>query len=294
MEEDLEYVKITDAGGDTIKYVRSKNEGVMLFPLFVKTNFDLIRDMRLRDDDVILCTWPRCGTHWMWEWMRLLQTGTTEVDDADKDVAMFELNCHGELDTMPSPRVLNSHLVYRLLPSEVTQKKLKTVLVYRNPKDACISWYMHHRDMPAYEYKGEFKNFVPMFLDGNIDWGAYSDYLREWERVIEQRPDLPIHVVSYEQMKKDPLKEITKLSKFLGKDYDVSFLQTVADACALDKMRKEKGNAWEHWKVQDSPNTIYRKGKVDGWKEWFTVAQNEEFDIKWARAMEGSKIFKFD
>nr|KAG5713283.1 hypothetical protein BaRGS_007810 [Batillaria attramentaria] len=131
--------------------------------------------------------------------MRMIQTGKPEVDDLDKDAAMFENISHGEMDDAASPR--------------------------------------------------------------------------------------------------NPIEELSKLSKFLGKDYDVSFLQAVSDACALDKMRSKKaaGRIWQE-RVADNQKfmqSFYRQGRAGGWKNWFTVAQSEHFDLQWSKAMEGSKIFRY-
>ena len=65
------------------------------------------------------------------------------------------------------------------------------------------------------------------------------------------------HTLTFNQQ--NPLEELARLSEFLGKDYDVSFLQSVYDACAIDKMRERKGQHWDG-KVADSANFMYRQG----------------------------------
>ncbi|KAK7506055.1 hypothetical protein BaRGS_00002777, partial [Batillaria attramentaria] len=209
-------VKIADAGGDTMTFVKIP-EMEQYFGV-VMENMDAkgIRNLPIRDDDVILCSYPRSGCHWLWEQMRMIQTGKPEVDDLDKDAAMFENISHGEMDDAASPRVLNTHLWFTQFPAEVTTKKTKLVLLYRNPKDV-------------------------------FNRGSYSVYLKKWEQMMEQHPDHPIHLITFEDLKKNPIEELSKLSKFLGKDYDVSFLQAVSDACALDKMRSKKaaGRIWQ-------------------------------------------------
>ena len=35
----------------------------------------------------------------------------------------------------------------------------------------------------------------------SVDWGSYTDYLHDWERVIDLHPDLPVHVLTYDDLK---------------------------------------------------------------------------------------------
>nr|KAG5713288.1 hypothetical protein BaRGS_007815 [Batillaria attramentaria] len=198
-------------------YVKFENEKQLLCTLLENTDFSGIKNTR---------------THWLWEQLRLLLTGQLHVDHEDKEIAMFEFNSHGELDSLPSPRALNTHLWFTQFPAEVRKKGTKLVVLYRNPKDVCVSWYVLHRQGSWYEYKGEFRNWIRPFLEGNVDWGAYSEWLMQWERMMEQHPDHPVHVLSYEDLKKNPVEELTKLSGFLDKDHDLDFLQAVSDACA--------------------------------------------------------------
>ncbi|KAK7506047.1 hypothetical protein BaRGS_00002769, partial [Batillaria attramentaria] len=156
-----------------------------------------------------------------------------------------------EMDDLPSPRILSTHLWPAQLPEEATQRKTKLVFVCRNPKDVCVSWYMFHKEVPLYEYKGEFANWIQQFLDGNVDWGSYTDWAWEWEKMMEQHPDHPVHFVTYEGLK-----------KFLGKDCDVSFLQAASDACALERIRSQKIKCHERFQkagIKDGANLMYRQ-----------------------------------
>jgi hypothetical protein len=45
------------------------------------------------------------------------------------------------LDSLPSPRVINTHIPFRWLPKEHFRSGRKAVNVIRNPKDAAVSLY---------------------------------------------------------------------------------------------------------------------------------------------------------
>lgn len=57
--------------------------------------------------------------------------------------SMSSTICHHALDTLPSPRVFNTHMPYRWLPREHFKAGRKVVNVIRNPKDVAVSWYCH-------------------------------------------------------------------------------------------------------------------------------------------------------
>ena len=48
--------------------------------------------------------------------------------------------------TTESPRVLNTHLPYRLIPKDFIQKGGKIVHIIRNPKDMLVSRYFFLKD----------------------------------------------------------------------------------------------------------------------------------------------------
>ncbi|KAK7451357.1 hypothetical protein BaRGS_00039829, partial [Batillaria attramentaria] len=201
----MERVKYTDAGGDTIRYLRFP-DGLNLPSFHDDMDFEAIASFPLRDDDVLICSYPRTGCHWTWEITRMLQTGRTDFEDAaDKEDQMLEFKFHGELDHVPT----------------------------------------------IWEYKGKFSNWLPLFLSGQVDYGAYSDYLLDWEREIAKHPDLPVHVLSYEALHRTPATdELAKLSSFLGKNYTASFLKSVADACSFQRIVKRKGQKWANSRAE--------------------------------------------
>ncbi|XP_076435167.1 sulfotransferase 1A1-like isoform X2 [Babylonia areolata] len=283
--------QVHDAGGQSLSLV-DVGEGVVLCPLMEQLDLGAVRSCSLRPDDVLLCTYPRSGTHWTWELMRMLVKDRTDSDATEKEAAMLEWRWQGELESLPSPRILNSHLLFAQLPADVLAKGTKVVMVYRDPKDVAVSFYNLHRYGPWYGYEGRFEHWLPLFMEGKVDWGGYGEYLRDWERVMEQHPQLSVHLIAYEQLMEDPIAELTRLSRFLGKAHDVSFLQAVSDACAIDKMReRKKENYMGRHLPDDGAYFMYRKGGSGGWKEWFTVDMSEQFDRHWAQVMSGTKVF---
>lgn len=72
-----------------------------------------------------------------------------------------------KLETFPSPRVLNTHFPFRMLPKQMKEKNTKIVLILRNPKDVAVSFYYHHLGMNIFEYEGKFADHLKLFMQGN-------------------------------------------------------------------------------------------------------------------------------
>ncbi|XP_076452276.1 sulfotransferase 1 family member D1-like [Babylonia areolata] len=115
----------------------------------MEDHVDLLKKMELSPDDVLLVAFAKSGTHWIWEVVSMLLTGKADYEKRTKEFAMMEATEIEQLESQPSPKVLNSHLPLRLLPRQVKEKKVKVIHVYRNIKDVIVSGYFHFRQMPV-------------------------------------------------------------------------------------------------------------------------------------------------
>ncbi|XP_033754210.1 sulfotransferase 1C2-like [Pecten maximus] len=260
----------------------------------MRENVKKIRHMKCRDDDIFLCAYMRSGTHWVWEITNMLTTGKLEYLTRPKEAAMLEFNYPEEFDEIPSRRTLNTHLPIRLLPTEVKDKKLKVIFVQRNPKDVIVSSYHFLKKAKMTPFEGTFEEYFTIFttLGILVNW---FDYTLEAEEAVKGR-ELDIHVIYYEELKKDPIPAIKSLSEFLGTACDDTFIAKIAELCSFKGMEKASENVKEMEKFMfesDLMKAHYRKGEIGDWKNMMTVAQSEHFDEVFADRMKNSS-FKFD
>lgn len=108
------------------------------------------------------------GTHWLWEIARMLVAGNAELPVLEKDDFMIEFNPSKEyFSSMPSPRILNTHVLYRHLPG-LHNRKCKIIYVTRDPRDVAVSFYNHHRKLTSYyHYDGTWDDYFELFINGN-------------------------------------------------------------------------------------------------------------------------------
>ncbi|XP_071093523.1 sulfotransferase 1A2-like [Haliotis cracherodii] len=262
-------VGVPDDGGDTITCLNSNG---FLIPNFPNTRgIQGIRSAKMRDDDIILCTYPKSGTHWVLEIIRELLAGEIIEDDVMMDKTFLELGPEERYADLQSPRILNSHLLMKHLPEDVINKNVKVISVLRNPKDVAVSFYNFAKKVPYLEFKGEWKNILRPFFEGKFMYGSWMDYISDWEEVKKTNPDLPVLTLFYEDLKQDQMLEMRRMCEFLGVERTDAFLSRIRDNTTLTAMGTLKSKG-------DVNRAVFRKGGVGDWKNWFTVAQNEWFD----------------
>jgi hypothetical protein len=111
------------------------------------------------------------GTHWLWEVLNMLQTGKVEsVPSVNKQDNMLEAVSRDAYDALPSPRVLDTHLPFDKVPAYMIARRCQIVLSHRNPKDIAVSYHQCIRGLKVYEYRGQWDNYFPMFLDGICEY----------------------------------------------------------------------------------------------------------------------------
>ena len=137
-------------------------------------------------------------------------------------------------------------------------------------------------------YSGpDFSSYLPRFVDGLVDNNCIFDYLKDWESGIKTADNLNACVICYENLHKEPIKELQKLAKFLDREYPEEFLEKVHKATTFDSLLQSKEILH---KDKDGP-IMYRKGKVGDWKNHFNVAESEWFDHVVRTRMGGRDMF---
>ncbi|KAF0299710.1 Sulfotransferase 1C4 [Amphibalanus amphitrite] len=95
-------------------------------------------------------------------------------------------------------RFVKTHIFFSLLPPRILDV-CKIVYVTRNPKDTVVSYYHHNLLFKGlYEFRGDFKTFVELFMANTLPWCPYWENLRQaWSR--KDHPNMCFLV--YEDMK---------------------------------------------------------------------------------------------
>lgn len=272
-----------------------------MFCAFAHNLDEIINHFQAREDDIVIATYPKSGTTWMSEIVDLvLNDGDIEKSRRDaifQKVPMLEFRVPGEvppgseiLESVPSPRVIKTHLPVPLFPKSLWDKNVKIIYVARNPKDVAVSFYHFDKMNQLHPDPGTWEEYVERFIQGNVGFGSWGAHVRDWWNLRQQKNML---YVFYEDMLEDPSCEIRKVVKFLGKDFSEEVVERICQHTSFKAMKENPLTNYTSLSstiMDQSISPFMRKGICGDWKNHFTVAQSERLDEYYQREMSGTDL----
>uniref|UniRef100_A0A8D2EC73 Sulfotransferase n=1 Tax=Theropithecus gelada TaxID=9565 RepID=A0A8D2EC73_THEGE len=139
-----------------------------------------------------------------------------------------------------------------------------------------VSYYHFQRMNKALPDPGSWDEYFETFLAGNVVWGSWFDHVKGWWK---KKDSHPILYLFYEDMRKDPKREIRKIMEFLGKNLKEEILDKIVYNTSFDVMKRNPmTNYINEIKMNHNLSPFLRKGVVGDWKNQFTEAQNKQFN----------------
>lgn len=265
----------------------------------------------LREDDIVIATFPKCGTTWVqqivltllyegdasnvkdcfhqapWiEWVTGFHYLGGGPDFSGRLMSVQELSeWNGDTKYGPGPgrRVLKTHAPVALAPwkggvAGLRPGGAKVIVVVRNPKDACVSYFHHVQEVPEFQYTGAFDHMVSkLFLQEKVEDGGFWSWYAAWEKAGAHNPN--IHWVSYEELKRDGMTAVRKIAKFL--ELTVTD-EVIGNALAASDFQSMKANFDEFTTVKKKQGEFtkpghFRQGLSGAWRKVIHGSLDEEF-----------------
>jgi hypothetical protein len=244
-----------------------------------------------RPDDVFIASFPKSGTTWTQQIVRLVYSrGLIRDSDPALHAIIPWLDDSEDLpdlsvvDTLTSPRVFKSHNPYHLLPCKLTESN-RLIYVTRTAKDTAVSMYFHTFGFKMYEYDEPIEHFIGEFMAGRVEYGPYWTHLSSW---YAQRERSNILVLHYEDMQRDLAATVARVAHFLDQPLTNEEIERIAELSTFSSMKKDHRTSMQLWdEEQRKPGMPFmRKGKAGDWANHFTpeLAQvfDREFKVKMA------------
>lgn len=276
-------------------------KGRLFFGYSPQEILDAVKNFNVREDDVFIVTYPKAGTTWLQEivWLVVNEGNLQKATETQvyfrspflefKDLVLNEVGLD-LAESMPSPRVIKTHLPLDLAPSGLFTSRCKKIVLFRNPRDLCVSYFHFYRSSSSFgNYQGDWPEFLEMFLDGHVDHGSWFDFTKGWWSK-KDNPD--VLILFYENMKKDLRSEIKKIAHFVGRSsVSDEIVDSIADHCSFESMRSNPmTNHHDVYSIDKEISPLLRKGIVGDWEDHFTTDQSERFDAEYAQKMAGTEI----
>ncbi|XP_052066360.1 sulfotransferase 1C2-like isoform X1 [Mytilus californianus] len=256
----------------------------------IEKYLETVRTLKTKDTDIILCTTMKSGTHWCHEILSMLLSQSLEYNTKGAlHHMLLDVNAHffDKLDEVDDPRLFTTHLPLHHLPTHHVKNGYKIIYVNRNPKDRWASNYtfLHGKlGIPDWTWDEFYDN---MILKDDF-FGGWFNFTREFEKAVQTKT-ANILPVKYEDLKLHPFSTIEKMAEFINVSHSEDFIRDITEKCSFDNIKKHK---FDSSRIIDPKHesTLFRKGLIGDWKNWFTVAQNEKFDEMYREEMKNCDV----
>ncbi|CAI9557459.1 unnamed protein product [Staurois parvus] len=246
--------------------------------------FKALETFETREDDIMMAAYPKCGSNWS---IMLLHSMVHTVHNKQPCplIPIIEFKSPNKFEILKadsSPRVLATHFNYDQIPKSFFEKKVKILVIFRNPKDTAVSMFHFYNNNPEIPNYNSFDDFFPDFMSGKVAWGSYFDHAIVWNKHLNKDSVL---LMTFEDMKEDLEGSIKKISEFFSLPLTEEQVKIIADKGTFKSMKENSKNTHgEMGKV------IFRKGDVGDWKNYFSEAQSQDMDAKFEECLAGTKL----
>jgi len=300
--EELEESPVLTRFSDGLKsafnqgFVRFQPSGQVMPRCFARVE-KAVSEVEVREDDVWIASFPKCGTTWtqemVWNIMHDVDLESAKATSLEKRVPFLELSGILEeqwvadglqgfsaesmrmVEEQKSPRIIKTHLALDMLPRQVLEKQAKLIYVTRNPRDAVVSYFNHWRVLAG--YTGTLSTVVDAFIAGVA--GYYSPFLQHVLSYWNHRHEKHMLFITYEEMKSDLAGVVSRVASFLGKTLSPKQTADLVEHLSFDQMKANsavnKDDVLESvsMKTGMEKGQFLRKGEVGDWRNHLTEEQ---------------------
>ncbi|XP_060100214.1 sulfotransferase 6B1-like [Heteronotia binoei] len=261
----------------------------VLYPgrLCSSETLEVLEAIEARKDDVLLVVYPKCGTNWVLHILNEMVAALPENKDLPPP-SRFQMLEFGppekvqNLKNQPSPRVFATHLFYDNIPKSFFEKKTKILVVFRNPKDAAVSYFHFYNKNPVLPNITSWDEFFQKFMSGEVCFKSYFDHALVWDKHID---DENIKIITFEDMKENLYEGVKQIAEFYEFSLPDETIQSIADKATFQEMSNKSSET--HGSLAP---ILFRKGAVGDWKTLFNEAQSKEMDAKFEECLAGTKL----
>ena len=249
---------------------------------------------RPRPTDVIIATYPKCGTTWLQQIVHGLRTrGSMDFDEITLVVPWLELALDLGIDPdapqATEPRAFKSHLSWDEVP-----KGGRYITMVRDPKDVLVSMYHFHEGWRFEAGSITMEDYARNFFLAPERSRRYWRYVASW---WPRRGREDVLVLSYEGALADVPGTVRRIARFIGCALDDALLDVVVRQSSIDFM-KAHGSQFDDHVVRDARNAAaglppggssskLRNGRVGDHVEALPMDVRRTLDGIWREEMEG-------
>ncbi|OMO56214.1 hypothetical protein CCACVL1_26694 [Corchorus capsularis] len=288
LEEMLE--TLPKGGDQTLGHGLFLYKGFWLPDIHIKGNMLIHDHFKPRPTDIVLSSFPKCGTTWLKALCFAIINRNSY--NFDKNHPLLTSNPHdltglgferliqeggstSLVETLPSPRLLPTHLAFSLFPDSMASGSgaCRFVYICRNPKDAFVSlWHFFNKlrrlkQVPQLSLEDAFDSFSK----GVSFLGPFWDHVLGYWKASLESPN-KVLFLKYEDMMREPSVYVRKLAEFLDLPFsedeeNEGIVEKIVNLCSFENLSNLDVNKNNNIIKAGLVNTssFFRKGQVGDW-----------------------------
>ncbi len=249
---------------------------------------------RPRPTDVVIATFPKCGTTWLQQIVHGLRTrGSMDFEEITLVVPWLELALDLGIDPdapqAAEPRAFKSHLSWHDVP-----KGARYLSMVRDPKDVLVSLYHFHEGWRFEAGAISLEDYARDFFLAPERARGYWKHVASW---WPQRGRDEVLLLSYESALADVPGTVRRVAGFIGCRLDDELLEIVVRQSSIEFM-KAHGSRFDDHVLRAARNAAnglppggssskLRKGRAGDHAEKLPMDVHEALDGIWREEMEG-------
>jgi len=240
------------------------------------------RDFPLFPDDTFLVSYPRSGNTWARFLIANLLDGDSPITFANIDRKIPEPAAvsRRQLARVPRPRIIKSHEYF-------DPRYRRLIYIVRDPRDVAVSNYYFQLKKRFIPDGYPMDEYISLFVSTGIDvFASWAENVTSW--IATRGTSRDFLLLKYEEMTKEPERELSKIASFLGIPAAPERLARAVELSSPQRMRELEKQETDVWQVtrntrKDIP--FVRDAKSGAWGRALSKNQLERIESAWAPIM---------
>ncbi len=204
-------------------------------------------------------------------------TGVASADLTLREIDLVRPRFHRAIaDSFVPPRFVKVHDCWYRNDAEEPVFARDTcccaIYIVRHPCAVAVSW-AHHLQIDVETIVGRMARTDDMHEAHATSSGdtitqrlsSWSEHSRSWLT----QDEMPVLALRYEDLSREPVRQVARLLEFAGMPVDVTRLEAAVDACSFARLRDRERAHGFHEREGEHP--FFRSGRADGWRDELTT-----------------------
>jgi Sulfotransferase domain len=243
------------------------------------------RNLAVYPDDTFIVSYPRSGNTWTRFLIANLAFPAENVTftNIERLVPDTSSQSNRALKRTPRPRIIKSHTYF-------DPRYPKVLYIVRDPRDLVLSYYNFQRKYRQIEDQFPLASYVDDFVNGRLisaDWGSWGENVASWVYTCENKSSFLL--VRYEDMHKNPEREVQRIATFLRLEPTPERLAQAIERSSPQRMReleRAQSNEWVATKKHRQDIPFVGTATSGRWRSDLSLELAQKIESVWGNLMQ--------